>query len=88
MKNNLIQFFLGVSGIGVEREKSGASGGRCRRAIDDVEFVSRDWIDCVAPRALEFSEKRCYVTQIEGGAATRAIDRECWISSVLGLLRN
>jgi hypothetical protein len=73
--------------LGRKRKGSGTSRRPCAQAVHYVEFVSRDGVDCVAPRALKFTEMIRNIVQFEDGAAARTIDAECRISAVLRLLR-
>jgi hypothetical protein len=72
--------------LGRNREESGTSRRPCARAVHDLKFVSRDGVDCVAPRAFEFAEKIHNVVRIEGSTAARTIDGEARIGAVLGFL--
>src|SRR5271155_4061375 len=88
MKNNLKLCSFVFWELGRNREESGTSRRPCARAVHDVKFVSRDGVDCVAPRALKFALRIRNVVQIEDGAATRAIDDECRVRASLRVLRH
>jgi hypothetical protein len=86
MKNNLKFCSFVFWELGQNREESGTSRRPCARAVYYVELVSRDGVDCVAPKAFEFGETSRDALQIEDGAAARAIDDEGRIDAVLVLV--
>jgi hypothetical protein len=86
MKNNLKCCSFVFWKLGRIREESGTSRGLCTGAVHDVELVSRDGVDCVAPKTFEYGETIRDAVQIEDGAAARAIDDEGRIDALLGLV--
>jgi hypothetical protein len=86
MKNNLKFCSFVFWELGHNREESGISRRRCARAAHYIELVSRDGVDCVAPKAFEFGETIRDAVQIEDGAAARAIDDEGRIDAVLRIV--
>jgi hypothetical protein len=86
MKNNLKCCSFVFWELGQNREESGTSRRPRARAVHYVELLSRDGVDCVAPRALKFAEKIDNVVRTAGSAAARAIDDEGRIGALLGLV--